>query len=274
MTGGPVTEAAGLPSGLSSHVLGPPPWHSCPEEQMPTSGWGQAQCVRVPGALGFGRPPCSVPALSGVTTLGPPGPGMPSVFPEAPEALWQGDDMVSVPQGPPKPGWDWPPPLCCPRSPGFPPAHRRWWWWRGRCLWTGSGCSGHGGSGRRPRRSGCAAGRGSCRGVAGSRARGRRCSCPGRCRRCRRRSHSGCSPSHCRRLQVWTGLTQCHLELPLWESLSPGGLRPSFGIRVDPVGWGGPRTCPPRACGRDLLWGKEGLCSCDSVKAQGGGHPG
>ena len=82
MIGGPVTGAADLPSGLSSQVLGPPPWHPCPKEQTPTSGWGHGQCVWVPGALGLRQPPCSFPALSGVTTLGTPGPGVPSVFPK------------------------------------------------------------------------------------------------------------------------------------------------------------------------------------------------
>lgn len=240
MTGEPVMEAAPA-FGAFLPVLGPPPWYPRPEEQMPASGRSQGQCVWVLGALGLRHPSCPFPALSGVITPGTPGPSVPSAFPEAPRScsLRGGGRDLCAPV-PPQPGQDRPVPLCRPRSPGFPPAHRRRWRWRGRCPWAGSGCSERGGSGQRPHRSGCAARCGGCRSAAGSRARGRRCSCPGRSRRCRRRSRSGCPPSHCRRLQAWTGLTQCHQELPPWGSLSPRGLRPSFRTRVDPVGWGGP----------------------------------
>lgn len=86
MTGEHVMEAAPA-FGAFLPVLGPPPWYPCPEEQMPTSGRSQGWCVWVLGALGLRHPSCPFPALSGVTTPGTPGPGVPSAFPEAPQEL-------------------------------------------------------------------------------------------------------------------------------------------------------------------------------------------
>ena len=170
MTGEPVTEAAPA-FGAFLPVLGPPPWYPRPEEQMPASGQSQGWCVWVLGTLGLRRPSCPSPALSGVTTPGTPGPGVPSAFPEAPRScsLRGGGHDLCTPV-PSQPGQDWPVPLCRPRSPGFPLAHQHQWRWRGRCPWAGSGCSERGGSGQRPHRSGCAARCGGCRSVAGSRA--------------------------------------------------------------------------------------------------------
>lgn len=176
--------------GLSSHVLGPPPWR-CPEEQMPTSGWGQAQCVRGswPGrphapSLPLSRPPRAPRSrcapLSSPRPLRLSGRGMTwSLCPRAP-----------------KPGRDGPPPLCCPRSPGFPLLP----------IGTGGGgeddvrglvvgAQGTGAVGAAASQSGCAAGRGSCRGVWISTHEDVGAVVPGRCRRAPSKvSHSGCSP--------------------------------------------------------------------------------